>query len=118
MTEQRSYNPAEVPEDAYLWKRRLPRPFEIIYCDRGYLPLPGHPPYNCFCEIEGCKQSVKVSLSGKNMDRDVYDNSRVKEFPKEARYDFEDSQRDLGSISAQRKKENAIVGTKCVQGYP
>ena len=36
--------------DEVLWKRRRPRPYEIIVCDRGYMPYGDHK----LCEFPGC----------------------------------------------------------------
>ena len=38
----------------FMWKRRKAFPYEILCCERGILPL-GVPPYDTYCEIEGCK---------------------------------------------------------------
>jgi hypothetical protein len=46
--EQKS-NPSTKFKGVYKWSRRYPKPFEIIYCERGYLPIPGLPPYKCYC---------------------------------------------------------------------
>ena len=54
-------------EGKLVWNKRKPKPFEIIYNDRGYLPLPGQLTYGKCCEIEGCKQGIKVAMTGNNI---------------------------------------------------
>ena len=60
--------PVEDSEKNVLWKRRYPRPFEIVYCDKGLMPLgPAGPPYGVYCDIPDCMQGVKVAVHGRNL---------------------------------------------------
>ena len=116
-----------------MWKRRLPRPFEIVCCDRGYLPLPGVKPYKKYCEIPDCKQGVRVEANGRNEigqnkeNKDMESPQKKAEEPddnksisvespiKKAEAQKEDEQED----EDKEKDEPGwkVVG-RCVQNYP
>lgn len=68
-----------------MWKRRYPRPFEIVCCDRGQLPLPGTKPYKTYCDIPDCKQGLRVAANGQNEVEDAAKKSSLEspEKPKE-----------------------------------
>lgn len=111
-----------------LWRRRYPRPFEIVCCDRGYTPLPGVRPYKIYCDIPHCKQGCRVGADGFNEKESTAQKSSKAsaQKPKEGLKLDDDKSISIESQVKESKQEveeerndvgYKVVG-RCVQNYP